>query len=267
MSNWGELTRELERTLRLRTFPVAYKRLETAEDLAHIPKVRRMDRFFTFCQLPALVRTRGWTIGATLEDDINERCARIHGLAAPTQKSMAEEAAELSTTWYPTVDEASRQLAESPRIPPGGAIVLAPLAAEKFDPDVVLIYGTPVQAMFILNGLQRKKHERFQFFFIGEGACADSLAQCYVSGKPALTIPCFGERRFGEVLDEEMVLALPAEAVGRAVEGMRELATVGLRSPIPVWGAECDPLPTLARAYPALAERRRKGAPRQPAPK
>jgi len=72
--------------------------------------------------------------------------------------------------------------------------------------------------------LRKNQDERFQFFFIGEGACADSPAQCYVTGKPALAIPCFGERRFGEVLDEEMVLALPPPMVELAIEGMRRLA-------------------------------------------
>jgi len=258
MSDWEGLARELERLLRLRTFPVAYKRLERAGDLEKIPKLRRLDRFFTFCQLPGLVRTRGWTVGVTAEDDINPRCARIHGLAAPTDETRAEEAAQLATTWFGTVEEALRQQADYPRIPPGEAIVLAPLASGKFDPDVVLIYGTPAQLMFILNGLQKKKYERFHFYFIGEGACADSLAQCYVSGKPALAVPCFGERRFGEVLDEEMVLALPPALLDSAIEGMQQLWAVGLRYPIPLYGAECDPLPTLGRAYPQILERRRR---------
>ncbi len=48
MSDWGELTREMERVLRLRSFPVAYKRLENAKELDNIRKVRRLERFFTF---------------------------------------------------------------------------------------------------------------------------------------------------------------------------------------------------------------------------
>lgn len=121
---------------------------------------------------------------------------------------------------------------------------------------MVLTYGTPAQLMLILNGLQRRDYERFQFFFIGEGACADSLAQCYVAGKPSLAIPCFGERRFGEVRDEELVLALTPAQVEKAITGMQELYSLGLRYPIPSYSAECDPLPALAQAYPQMAERR-----------
>jgi len=254
MTDWKELAQEMERMLRLRTFPVAYKKLENAKDLVNIPKVRHLNRFFTFCQLPALVRTRGWTVGATMDDNIFARCTRIHGLAMATEESMAEESAMLSTTWLATPEQAMKQQLVYPRIPKGEAIVLAPLASGKFDPDVVLIYGNPAQLMMVMCGLQKMDFERFQFFFIGEGACPDSLAQCYVSGKPALAIPCFGERRFGEVLDEEMVLALPPGIVGKAIEGMRKLSAVGLRFPIPFYGAECDPSPFLATVYPTAVK-------------
>jgi hypothetical protein len=41
-----------------------------------------------------------------------------------------------------------------------------------------------------------------------------------------------------------------------ALEGMRELAGVGLRYPIPIHGAEHDPSAALGRAYPQTAESR-----------
>ena len=257
MADWGAITNELEMLLKLRNYPIAYKRLEDAAELETIRKVRRLNRFMLFCQLPALVRNRGWTVGVTAQEGISPRCARIHGLASPTEKSKAEESAQLSTTWFASPEEAMRQQEDYPRIPPGEALVLAPLASGKFEPDVVLIYGNPAQLMMILCGLQKIRYERFEFFFIGEGACADSLAQCYTSGRPSIAIPCFGERRFGEVLDDEMVLALPPALVETAVEGLRKLSKVGLRLPIPFHGAEFDPSQALAMAYPPEPQHRK----------
>jgi uncharacterized protein (DUF169 family) len=245
MTDWKGLTQEMERLLRLRNYPVAYKRLEDAKDLENIPKIRRLDRPFTFCQVPALVRIRGWTIGITAEDNIWSRCSRINGLADATEGSMAEESVVLGNTWLASGEQAMKQQAAYPRIPKGEALVLAPLASGKFEPDIVLIYETPARLMMMLCGLQKIEFERFKFFFVGEGACADSLAQCYVSQKPSLALPCFGERRFGEVRDEELVLALPAAFVEKAVEGMLKLSSIGFRFPIPFYGAEHDPLPAL----------------------
>lgn len=250
MADWTELSQEIERLLRLRTYPVAYKRLEKVAELEKIPGVRRFDQRFTFCQLPGLVRRGGQTVGVT-RDNLGERCARINGLAPTTEEATEREATNFATyTWFANIEEARKQMAVYPLIPPGEAVVLAPLASGKFDPDVVLIYGNPAQMMLLMNGLQFRDYERFQFFFIGEGACADGLAQCYVSGKPALAIPCYGERRFGAVTEDELVIALPPEMVGKAVDGMQALSQRGLRYPVMYFGPECDPSASLARVYP-----------------
>ena len=148
-------------------------------------------------------------------------------------------------------------------VPAGEAVVLAPLAAGKFEPDVVLIYGNPAQMMLLMNGLQFKDYERFNFFFIGEGDCADGLAQCYTTGKPALAIPCFGERRFGGVTDDEMVIALSPEMIEKAVAGLQALWERGLRYPIMYFGPECDPSSALARAYPGKAPAQKRKTPRR----
>lgn len=249
MTDWAGLTKEIERLLRLQTYPIAYKRLDDIRELKKIPNVRRLDRLATFCQLPTLVRRGGWTIGVT-RNNLIERCARINGLTVTTDKEIDREVANFATTWFATKEEARKQMAEYPLVPAGKAVVLAPLAAGKFSPDVVLIYGNPAQMMLLMNGLQFKDYERFNFFFIGEGACADGLAQCYTSGKPALAIPCFGERRFGGVTDDELVIALPPGMIEKAVEGLQALWDRGLRYPIMYFGPECDPSSALARAYP-----------------
>jgi uncharacterized protein (DUF169 family) len=238
--DWAKLTQEMERLLRLKTSPVAYKRLEKLEELEKIPGMIRLDRRATFCQVPALVRRVGMTIGVT-RDNLGERCARINGLAPTTEKEVAWEVKAFANTWFANVEEASKQMAVYPLVPPGEAIVLAPLGSVKFAPDVILIYANPAQMMLLMNGLQFKDYERFQFFFIGEGSCADGLAQCYTTGKPALAIPCLGEREFGTVTEDEMVMALPPGMMAKAVEGLQALEARGIGYPIKYLGPSCDP--------------------------
>jgi len=254
-TDWAGLSREMESLLRLKAGPIAYKRLEKLAELDKIPEVMRLDRHASFCQVPAMVRTMGVTVGATREN-FGDRCARINGLAPTTEKEVAWEVDGFATTWFADAEEAKKQMAAYPLVPPGEAVVLAPLAAGRFDPDVILVYGNPAQMMLLMNGLQFKDYERFQFFFIGEGSCADSLAQCYTTGKPALTIPCMGERAFGAVTDDEMVMALPPAMMAKAVEGLRSLKARGIGYPIIYLGALCDPSPVLMRLYPQWWERR-----------
>jgi uncharacterized protein (DUF169 family) len=248
-TDWAGLSREIDCLLRLKASPVAYKRLEKVAELDKIPELVPLDRRASFCQVPAMVRTIGMTIGATRES-FGDRCARINGLAPTTKEQVDWEAESFGHSWFANVEEARKQMAVYPLVPPGEAIVLAPLAAGKFDPDVILIYGNPAQMMLLMNGLQFKNYERFQFFFIGEGSCADGVAQCYTTGKPALTIPCMGERAFGAVTEDEMVMALPPAMMAKAVEGLQALKERGVGYPIKYLGPMCDPSPVLTMLYP-----------------
>ncbi|MGB6873286.1 MAG: DUF169 domain-containing protein [Dehalococcoidia bacterium] len=253
--DWAGLSQEMECLLRLKASPVAYKRLGKMAELDKIPEVMRLDRRSSFCQVPAMVRTMGLTVAAT-RDNFGERCARINGLAPTTEKQVAWEANAFATTWFANPEEARKQMAVYPLVPPGEAIVLAPVASGKFYPDVILIYANPAQMMLLMNGLQFEDYERFQFFFIGEGSCADGLAQCYTSGKPALAIPCMGERAFGAVTEDELVMALPPGMMAKVVEGLKALKSRGIGYPIAYLGPLCDPSPVLMQIYPEWWHRR-----------
>jgi uncharacterized protein (DUF169 family) len=246
----ANLGAEVEDMLRLQTKIIAYRRLEKAEELDAIKNVARIDHFFTFCQVPFLVRVNGFTVGLTKEDPVSERCTRLCGLRPATEESKEAESKQLATTWFGTPEQAMEQQEDYPRIPPGGAIVLAPLTKKKFEPETLLIYGNPAQLMMLMCGLQKEKYEQFWFSFIGEGACSDSLGQSYVTGKPALSIPCYGERAMGSVTNDEICLAIPAGELERALNGLKRLHKTGLRYPISYIGPSLDPRPILARSYP-----------------
>jgi uncharacterized protein (DUF169 family) len=251
MTNWAEKSAAFRKYLALRTEPVAFKRLDKAADLDGIQGLTRMDKTHTFCQLPFMVRTMGMTLGVTGDSKILDRCKRLHALLPTTGEAMQTEANMLSKTWFASPEEAMEQQKDYPLMPVGEAVVLAPLARTAFEPDVISIFGNPAQIMLIMCGLQKVKYEQFNFSFIGEGACTDSTARCYVSGKPSLAIPCYGERTLGQVADDEIVIALPPGEIDRAIEGLRLLKKVGFIYPTVYIGGIANPLYALANFYPA----------------
>ena len=103
--------------------------------------------------------------------------------------------------------------------------------------------------MLVMCGLQKEGYERFQFYFIGEGACADSLAQCYVSGKPAMAVPCYGEISLGGAREDEVVIALPSQDLAKALAGIERLTQKGLGYPIRRRTAEMDLSQALRERY------------------
>jgi dephospho-CoA kinase len=120
------------------------------------------------------------------------------------------------------------------------AVVLAPLLYKPFDPDVVLIYANPAQMMLLINSLQFEDYDVMQFYCVGESSCSDAIARCYLTEKPALSIPCYGERRYGHAQDEDLVMAVPAGMMEKALRGMEVLYRRGIRYPISYAGAEQD---------------------------
>ena len=250
MVNWAEKSAAFRKYLALRTEPVSFKRLDHAAALDEIRGLTKMDKTHTFCQLPFMVRTMGLTLGITADSKILDRCKRLHALRSTTEEEMKKEADMLSKTWFASPADAMAQQKDYPLMPVGEAIVLAPLAGTTFEPDVISIFGNPAQIMLIMCGLQKVKYEKFDFSFIGEGACTDSLARCYVSGKPALAVPCYGERTLGQVADDEIVIALPPEEIDRAIEGLRLLKKVGFIYPTVYIGGIANPLSALANFYP-----------------
>ena len=71
--------------------------------------------------------------------------------------------------------------------------------------------------------------------------------------EPSLSIPCFAERRYGGVLDDEMLMALPPELLPKALEGMAALSKNGLRYPFPQYGIQNDVRDGMAASYPERA--------------
>ena len=65
----------------------------------------------------------------------------------------------------------------------------------------------------------------------------------------SLSIPCFAERRYGGVADDELLMALPPEDLAVAIEGLRGLDRAGLRYPILPYGPQSDPGEGLAASY------------------
>jgi dephospho-CoA kinase len=91
-----------------------------------------------------------------------------------------------------------------------------------------------------------------QFYCVGESSCSDAIARCYNTGKPSLSIPCYGERRYGHAQDDEMVMAVPAGMMEKALRGMEHLYRKGVRYPISFAGAQADPSPAFPEVYKGL---------------
>jgi len=247
-----ELVHKLESLLRLRSIPFGMKLFETVEQMAAIPKIRRpKDTKHTLDQIVAQAARLGWTVGVTTEDLIGDQCRSVVGLGGQDDKWFSGQ--HMVGVWYATPADAGAHQRAMNVVPKGKfkALAVAPLASGRLDPpDIALFYATPGAMIYFINGLQWAGYKRFDWSVVGESACADSWGRALRTREPSLSIPCFAERRYGGVLDDEMLMALPPEQLGKAVEGMEALAKNGFRYPFAQYGIQQDVRAGMAVSYP-----------------
>lgn len=256
MTDLKEDAKRIEQTLRLRTYITGLEFIEKAEDLKKIEKVRKPETRRVFCQVVTMARTYGWTIGMNREDFVrNSFCPAMLGLSE--RREFMRDGSYKGAVWFETKEDARRYEDQVPVIPAGKfeAVVIGPMSRAGIDPQISLIYGNPAQMMLVVNALQWKDYERMTFYCSGESSCADAIAQCCLSKKPSLSIPCYGERRFGHAQDDELVIAVPSESLAKICHGLDSLWKKGIRYPIPYFGVQVDPnegMPDIFKHYHSL---------------
>lgn len=248
--DWEQLTDDLNRLLRLRTTPIGMKLFATVEEMEAIPKIRRPKATHTTDQIVAQACRLGWTVGITMADLVGAQCGAVIGLHPQDEQWLSGE--RMAGVWFENLNDSTAHQHAMDVVPYGRftAMAVSPLTSGRLNPpDICLIYGTPGQMIILINGLQWSGYRKFDWGVVGESACADSWGRALKTGEPSLAIPCFAERRYGGVLDDEMLMALPPRYLPKAIEGMKRLAKNGLRYPIPQYGIQSDARAGLSVSY------------------
>jgi uncharacterized protein (DUF169 family) len=141
--NFKEAAVLIREDLRLKTFPIAVKFLESKAELpekARQPSVA-MGKRIAICQGVTMARNYGWMIGLTKEDIICVPAAIVFGFSDSLDQpaSLAKLFCEIN--FSSTDDLAQKETSTMSRFRNGEieAIVLAPMEKASFDPDTVLI--------------------------------------------------------------------------------------------------------------------------------
>ena len=227
--------------LRLRTTVIGIKMFATVEEMAAIPKIRRPSAVHTTDQIVSMASRLGWTVGITGEDLVGAQCRAVIGLAPQDEKFLEGE--NYVGVWHGTAEDARKRQEALDVVPYGQyqAMAVSPLTSGRLNPpDICLVYATPGQMIILINGLQYTGYKKFEWGVVGETACADSWGRALKTGEPSLSLPCFAERRYGGVPDEEMLMALQPAHLAKAIIGMKQLAKNGLRYPIAPYGIQAD---------------------------
>ena len=239
--DYDEVLEQLNKYLRLRATPIGMKMFKTKEEMEAVPRIRRPKDVHTTDQIVGQACRNGWTVGITMDDLVGAQCGTVIGLHPRNEEWLSGD--RMTGVWYGTAEDAKAHQDAMDVLAYGQyeAMAVSPLGSGRLNPpDICLIYATPAQMILFINGLQWLGYKKLDFSCVGESSCADSWGRALKTGEPSLSIPCFAERRYGGVMDDELLIALPPSYLPKIVAGLAALSNNGLRYPIAPYGVSND---------------------------
>lgn len=239
--NGERIVADLNRLLRLRTTPIGMKLFESIDEMTAIERIRRPKDVHTTDQIVGQAARNGWTVGITAEDLVGAQCSTVIGLHPRNEDWLSGD--RMNGVWFGSQEDAAAHQKAMDVVDYGKyqAMAVSPLSSGRLNPpDICLIYATPAQMILFINGLQWTGYKKLDFGCVGESACADSWGRALATGEPSLSLPCYAERRYGGVMEDELLMAIPPHFLPKVIQGLIALASNGLRYPIPSYGINND---------------------------
>ena len=239
--NGERIVADLSRLLRLRTTPIGMKLFESMDEMTAIERIRRPKDVHTTDQIVGQAARNGWTVGITAEDLVGAQCSTVIGLHPRNEDWLSGD--RMNGVWFGSQEDAAAHQKAMDVVDYGKyqAMAVSPLLSGRLNPpDICLIYATPAQMILFINGLQWTGYKKLNFGCVGESACADSWGRALATGEPSLSLPCYAERRYGGVMEDELLMAIPPHFLPKVIQGLEALASNGLRYPIPSYGINND---------------------------
>jgi len=230
LHNYGE---EIEKRLRLQTFPLAVKLLEKEEDVPEeaMRPIRDLGYHLPLCQAYAMSRREGM-LNAMLKEDM--WCFEPvvgYGLAEPPQYFL--EGHNRFPRDVATLEAGRNYASDFPRLPVGKyiGVMSAPLRTANFEPDLVMIYCDSAQLSLLLLAREYKNGHDLKCSLSSHAACVYSVVPVIQTGECRVAVPCRGDHYLAMAGDNELIFTVPEEKLEDLMAGLRYLETTGSKLP------------------------------------
>ncbi len=192
-NRWGE---DLERTLRLKTSPIAVKMLEKEEDIPKGAIRPEKDRgiHLAQCQAFAMSRREKETIAMLKEDNWCPGPLMAYGLVERP----------------PVPEDRSAESTPYDSFPYGKyiGIVTAPLITANFEPDLLIVYSNTSQLRGMLLSMKNEERSLINSYFF-PWSCAYSVVNPILTGQYWIVLPDPGEYERALGGEDEMMFSIP----------------------------------------------------------
>lgn len=238
-----QISAKIEQYIRPLTFPVGV-RISAGREIpeGYRSPVKIFGYRINICQGVNMARRYGWNMGFRHEDMACPLSIPIFGFCEDPDFVTRGEI--IYPDFTKTVEAGARTQAAQPKAPAGsiGSVLVGPLNRVDFDPDIVLVYGSPAQIIRMVQGALYLEGGAIESRFSGRCACAQEFIYPHFSQKCNVIIPAQGERLFAMTADDEMVFSIPKSRIPEVLEGIETTHKRGVsRVPTPFFGMRQKP--------------------------
>ena len=230
---YHEYGEELEKRVRLKTFPLAVKLLEKEEDIpdgAQRP-LRDFGHHLSLCQSYQISRRDGTTVAMLKEDMWCFEPVVGYGLGEPPAYFL--EGYNRFPKDVETLAAGYHYAEEFPRLEVGKyvGIVSAPLRTTNFEPDLVMTYCDPTQLSLLLLAREYKEGYNLKCALSSHAACVYAVVPAIQGGECQIAIPCRGDHYSAMAGDDEMIFTVPKGRLADLMSGLRYVESTGSKLP------------------------------------
>ncbi|SMC20050.1 Uncharacterized conserved protein, DUF169 family [Desulfacinum hydrothermale DSM 13146] len=237
MTDYQQAQAKIMEAIRPRSFPLAVSFLAEGESFPE--KTRRpgthLHKRVAICQAITMARLYGWTVGVTRDDVVCVPAMIAWGWSG-AQDGASELQGLFATVGFAEDEGTAADQVASMGLPQAGeveGILLSPLAKARKEPQCVVIYCNPAQAMRLVQALTWRTGGVVQGAFGGKVECVQTLYAAHRHDEPRVSIPGMGDRIFSMTQDDELVVALPVRLLADLVQGLDEAGRrIGARYPV-----------------------------------
>ena len=228
----------IEQYVRPNTYPIAI-RIHSEKIIPE--KYRQPTKIYghriNICQGVNIARRYGWNFVFTGEDMACPLSIPIFGFCE--EPDFVTRGEIIFPDFTKTLEAAVKTQSIQPKVPAGsiGSILIGPLNRVDFEPDLVIVYGTPAQIVRLVQGSLYLEGGAIESRFSGRCACAQEFIHPYLSQNCNVIIPAQGERLFAMTVDEELCFSIPKSKLAGTLEGLEVTHKRGVaRIPTPYFG-------------------------------
>lgn len=219
----AELTREIKERVCLTYKPVGLSLIEKEDEIPE--QARRPSKYgqaWPVCLAENLVRTYGWTIALTVDDNFCVvASAGLGFIELPDylkRGGIGRSHTKAEDLGIKIQDDLEKRFFE-----PGSkiGIILTPAIEPMFLPQGVVIYGTASQVGKISKGIAYYRGEPVPALAGGFGGCIVAAWTAIKDRRPRVVLPCSGEKILGHLEENDIYLACPVEELPDILDGMK----------------------------------------------